>query len=117
MRTPKTRIMYIEDKGENELYGPARIGRVTFTRTGRTLTYAGRSFQRDPSGFKHNYREVGTGRPFWISGPKKRGGDQLYGSGAVEIDADVREEYWTEIRGQPGRKHESCVRGMGKYAH
>lgn len=116
MRTPKTRIMYIEDKGENELSGPARIGRVTFNRTGRTLTYAGRSFQRTSAGFKHNYLEVGTGRPFWISGPKKRGGDQLYGSGAVEIDEDVREEYWTVIRGQPSRKQDGRVRDLSKYA-
>ena len=27
-------------------------------------------------------------------------------SGAYEIDEDVREEYWREIRRQPGRVHE-----------
>ncbi len=115
MRTPKTRIMYIEDKGD-EPTGPARIGRVAFNRTGRTLTYAGRTFRRDPEGYKHNHKQVGTGRLFWISGPKKKGGDRLYGSQPVEIDEDVREEYWTEIRGEPERKHESRVRDMGKYA-
>jgi len=116
MRQPKTRIMYIEDKGESELIGPARIGRVTFNRTGRTLSYGGRSFRRDSAGYKNNYYEVETGTLFWISGPKKRGGDRLYGSQPVEIDADVREEYWTAIRGEPERKHETCVRDMGKYA-
>lgn len=40
----KSRIMYIENKAEG-LTGPARIGRVTFSKTGRTLYYKGRSFQ------------------------------------------------------------------------
>jgi hypothetical protein len=40
----KSRIMYIEDKSGG-LIGPARIGRVTFSKTGRTIYYRGRSFQ------------------------------------------------------------------------
>lgn len=40
----KTRIMYIENKS-NGLSGPARIGRVAFSKTGRTLYYQGRTFQ------------------------------------------------------------------------
>ena len=45
-----------------------------------------------------------TGAEFWISGCKKRGGDRLYG-GVIEIDEDVREEYWVSIRGMPQCKH------------
>ena len=37
--TMKTRIMYIESKGAG-LSGPARIGRVTFSKTGATLSSA-----------------------------------------------------------------------------
>jgi hypothetical protein len=38
----------------------------------------------------------------WISGPHKDGEDRLYVSNIhVEIDDDVREEYWTEIRNKP----------------
>jgi len=97
----KTRIMYIERK-EESLDGPARIGRVVFSKTGRSVTYNGKVFQKTKSGFKHNYFEVETGDAYWISGPKKRGGDRLYGgSSAVEIDEDVREEYWTSIRSRP----------------
>jgi hypothetical protein len=35
--------------------------------------------------------------------------DRLYGKSAlvVEIDADVREEYWTEIRKQPDQKNKT----------
>jgi hypothetical protein len=115
-----TRIMYIENKGggiveqpwgavssgEANLTGPARIGRVTFSKTGRSLTYCGRTFSK-ATGFKANYCAEG-GEWFWISGPKKRGGDSLYATNiATEIDEDVREEYWTEIRKQPERKNES----------
>ncbi len=35
MRTKKTRIMWIENKGDGELAGPARIGRVTFSKSGK----------------------------------------------------------------------------------
>jgi hypothetical protein len=98
----KTRIMYIERKGES-LTGPARIGRVTFSKTGATLRYAGREFQSlKGHGFKANYFDVETGEHYWISGPKKDGTDRLYGERLpIEIDEDVREEYWTTIRGEP----------------
>ena len=96
----KSRIMYIEDKSGG-LMGPARIGRVTFSKTGRTIYYRGRSFQSlKGAGFKSNYYEVGTGAEFWISGPKREGGDGLHGgSTPIEIDDDAREEYWRDIRG------------------
>jgi hypothetical protein len=51
-------------------------------------------------GFKSNYFEAETLAEFWISGPKKRGGDRLYGTGIVEIDGDVRDEH---IRSDPSR--------------
>jgi len=51
----RSRIMYIESKAEG-LSGPARIGRVTFNRTGRTLSYKGQSFQSlKGQGFKANF--------------------------------------------------------------
>jgi hypothetical protein len=99
----RTRIMYIESKAEG-LNGPARIGRVTFNKTGGTLYYKGQSFQSlKGRGFKANYRENGTMNQYWISGPRRDGLDRLYGKSAlvVEIDEDVREEYWTEIRKKP----------------
>jgi hypothetical protein len=101
------RIMYIECKA-GELMGAARIGRVTFSKTGRTLYYQGRKFQSlKGDGFKSNYYDVESGEDYWISGPKKRGGDALYGgTGFAEIDDDVREEYWRDIRRQPSRVNE-----------
>jgi hypothetical protein len=111
------RIMYIEYKGGSfvdrygygpeslggGLHGSARIGRVTFTRTGATLHYRGRNFQSlKGNGFKANYFDVETGEQYWISGPRRDGADRLYKSDwPVEIDEDAREEYWTTIRKKP----------------
>ncbi len=98
------RIMYIECKAGG-LTGEARIGRVTFSQTGRTLYYHGQKFQSlKGAGFKSNYCNVDTGEDYWISGPKRNGGDTLYGGSLpIEIDEDVREEYWRDIRRQPDR--------------
>src|SRR5713226_353229 len=83
------RIMYIERKA-GSLTGPARIGRVTFSQTGRTLYYRGQRFQSlKGAGFKSNYYDVENGEDYWISGPKRDGGDALYGSTPIEIDDDV----------------------------
>ena len=103
----KSRIMYIECKAAG-LSGPARIGRVTFSKTGKTLYYAGRTFQSlKGRGFKSNYYDVATGEEYWISGPRKDGADRLYGGrDAIEIDPDVRLEYWRDIRGLPERRNE-----------
>lgn len=95
----KTRIMYIERKAGN-LTGPARIGRVTYSKTGATIYYGGREFRSlKGAGFKANYYDVETGEEYWISGPRKDGCDALYATNiATEIDEDVRQEYWTQIR-------------------
>src|SRR5688572_14507166 len=95
----------------NGLTGSARIGRVTFSKTGSTLYYRDQTFQSlKGAGFKSNYYCVETGEDYWISGPKRRGGDALYGGSApIEIYEDVREEYWREIRGQPERAQEKVA--------
>ena len=96
--------MYIERKA-GALTGEARIGRVTFNRTGRTIFYRDHIFHRIVGGgFKSNYYDEATGEDYWISGCKRRGGDSLYVSNVpIKIDADVREEYWRDIRGLPER--------------
>lgn len=106
-RGRQSRIMYIERKA-GALNGPARIGRVTFNRTGRTIYYRELVFRRIiGGGFKSNYVEEWSGEDYWISGCKRRGGDRLYVSNVpVEIDEDVRAEYWRDIRGQPERAKE-----------
>jgi len=94
--------MYIECKAGN-LTGPARIGRVTYSKTGATIYYRGKEFRSLKGyGFKANYRDVETGDEYWISGPRKMLRDALYATNvAAEIDADVSDEYWTQIRKRP----------------
>lgn len=106
----KTRIMYIERKAGG-LVGDARIGRARFNKTARTIFYRDHIFRRIVGGgFKSNYYDEATGEDYWISGPKRKGGDRLYGSALpVEIDEDVRREYWRDIRGQPERMGESVT--------
>lgn len=103
----RPRIMYIERKSES-LDGDARIGWVSFSKRGRTLYYDGKTFQKlKGAGFKANYENVATGEHYWITGCKKDGGDRLYGgSKPVDIDEDVRVEYWKQIRGELGRASE-----------
>ena len=110
----KTRIMYIEIKdGENTLIGEARIGRVTFSKTGRSVHYKEKTFQTLAGrGFKANYFDTVTGNRYWISGCKKDGNDRLYGERLpIYIDDDVREEYWIKIRNLPSNKDKKVING------
>ena len=98
----KSRIMYIEFKGE-DLIGEARIGKVTFSKSMKSIHYQGKTFETlKGTGFKANYFEVETGEHYWISGCRKDGKDRLYGERLpIFIDEDIQEEYWTNIRSQP----------------
>lgn len=107
------RIMYVEYKGDG-LTGTAWIGRVTFSQTGRTIYYRGRTLLAVKD-YKANHMDVESGARYWVSGCKKKGDDTLY-PGIVAIDEDVREEYWRNIRSEPDRVHEKSFRSEGKYA-
>ncbi|HET8935211.1 MAG TPA: hypothetical protein VFN67_17305 [Polyangiales bacterium] len=108
----KPRIMYIEDKSSG-LTGHARIGLVSFSKTGRTLYYKGRAFQSlRGRGFKANYIDLETQEKFWFSGPHRDGCDTLY-PGLVEIDDDVREAYWRDIRGKLDALDDTNFRSPG----
>jgi hypothetical protein len=96
--------MYIENKSES-LSGDARIGKITFSKTMRSMFYNGKEFSKIKSGYKHNCIEVESGEEYWISGCKKDGSDRLYGERVpVYIDEDIREEYWITIRNSPELK-------------
>lgn len=112
---PKTRIMYIEYKGDNGIVGAARIGRITIKNRGKSLEYKGLKFNSlNGRGFKSNYFDLETHEYYWISGCHKDGMDALY-STTVEVDEDVREEYWIEIRNKPELRHIRSFRCQSKY--
>ena len=103
--------MYIESK--DGLSGPARIVRVTLSKSRKSLHYGGRLFHRlGGQGFKANFADE-DGREHWISGPRRDGQDRLY-PGIVEIDEDVREEYWTSIRQRPELASNTSYRSEGR---
>ena len=101
----KTRIMYIERKA-GALTGEARIGRVTYSKTGATIYYRGQEFRSlKGAGFKANFYDVATGDEYWISGPRKDRLDALYATNiAPVVDEDCRDEYRSQIRKQPADK-------------
>lgn len=107
--------MYIEEKDTSGVYGKARIGLVTLSKTGKPRQYREHIF-RPINGFKTNYADVQTGAEFWISGCKKDGTDALYNTD-VEIDDDVREEYWTQIRKVSENVKVKSMRVPGKYGN
>jgi hypothetical protein len=68
-----------------ELPGDARIGRVIFSKTGKSIHYGGKTFQTlSGAGFKVNYFDVDTGEYYWISGCKKDGTDHGLSNTACE---------------------------------
>jgi len=89
--------MYVELKSNQNDRGPAWIGRVRTSKTGRRLYYRGRTMQRR-EGVSGNYVDVVTGEEFWISGIRKDGLDRHWaGGGPVDIDPDVFDEYVTMV--------------------
>ena len=94
-RGASTRIMYIELKTGHGGSGPAWIGRVSFSKTGLSVYYRGKTLRSlKGRAFSANYYDVKTGEEYWVSGVKRDGSDRHWaGSGPVHIDDDVRAEY------------------------
>ena len=89
----KRRVMYVENKNSDIDGVAARIGWVTFSKTGQSVYYRGRTLQK-ANGIAGNFRDMKSSDEYWISGVKKRGSnvhwtDRL----SVLIDDDAREEY------------------------
>lgn len=104
-------IMYIAQVAPGGETTWARIGRVRLSKTARTLYYAGRELRGEGQPW---YRDTETGEVFHLQRARKDGLDRSEGrkrgSFPVEIDHDVREEYWTRVRDQPNRAHERVIR-------
>ncbi len=62
-----------------------------------------------------NFAEAETGDQYWISGCKKDERDSLYPN-MVEIDEDVREDYWVKIRNRPDLTQTASFKCAGKYS-
>ena len=86
-------IKYIELKTGYNDDGPAWIGNVKESRSGRTLYFNNHAFQRY-NGVSGNYCDIESGDEYWISGVKKDGSDRHWaGKGQIIIDRKVVDEY------------------------
>lgn len=107
--------MYVERGGGLASRG-GMIALVRFSQTGRTIYYGDVVLQSlNGSGYKSNHFDVTTGEHYWVSAPRRDGNDTLY-PGIVEIDDEVREQYWLEIRCDPSMSHVAQFRAPGKYS-
>jgi hypothetical protein len=89
----KRRLMYVENKDGDIDGADARVGWVTFSKSGKSVFYRGRELVR-ANGVRGNFLDVKTREEFWVSGVKKRGSNVHWAEPAsVEIDDDARQSY------------------------
>ena len=89
------RVMYVENK-DGEIDGvSARIGWVTFSKSGRTVYYRGRELIRAKGGgIRGNFIDCANRDEYWISGIKQEGSNTHWAERTqVQIDEDALEEY------------------------
>lgn len=89
------RVMYVENK-DGDIDGVrGRIGWVTFSKTGLSVYYRGRTLKRAKGGgVRGNYYDESTREEYWISGVKKDGSNTHRAeSTKMEVDADAQDEY------------------------
>lgn len=94
-RGQKRRVMYIENK-DGDIDGvAARIGWVSFSKSGKSVFYRGRELHKcSRGGIRGNFIDANTREEFWVSGIKKRGSNvHPAESVSFEIDADALDEY------------------------
>jgi hypothetical protein len=100
-RGEKRRVMYVENKDGDIAGVTARIGWVTFSQTGLSVYYRGRTLKRTKGrGTRGNYFDEETGEEFWVSGLKVKGSNAHRAEPTkVVIDDDAREQY-RRLRGE-----------------
>lgn len=88
-------IKYIELKSGFSDDGPAWIGLVEFSKSGRTLYFDDKAFQSlKGTGIGANYYDIETGDEYWISGIKKNKQDRHWaGNGKVFIENRIADDY------------------------
>ncbi len=90
----KRRVMYVENKDGMIDGATGRIGWVSFSKTGQTIYYRGRTLQKG-SGIKGNFFDVSSGEEYWVSGVKTRGSNAhpAEPGTTIEIDQDALDAY------------------------
>jgi hypothetical protein len=91
----KTEIKYVELITNYNHNGPAWIGLITFSKSGKTLYFNGKAFQRiGASRTMGNFYDIETMEEYWISGVKNDMTDRhKFGSGEVLVEERILSEY------------------------
>jgi len=108
----KPQIMYIENKSDLNDRGEAWIGKVEFSKTGKTVYFNNQAFKKLKSGgISGNHYDIESGDEYWISGVKKNGQDRHWaGGGKVKIDENIIAEYLSIVDfGRLSEKHFDIV--------
>lgn len=92
----KTELKYIELKSGFGDSGPAWIGIVEFSKSGRTVYFNGKALKNtNAMGIEGgNHYDIETREEYWVSGIKKNGTDRHWaGGGKIMIDRNVVDQY------------------------
>ncbi len=91
----KSEIKYIELKTDYNHDGPAWIGLVSFSKSGRTIYFNGKAFQRIGSDrMRGNFFDIESGEEYWISGVKKDQTDRhQFGNGKIHVEERIVDDY------------------------
>ena len=86
-------LKYIELKTGYTDNGPAWIGTVKQSKSGKTIYFNGKALGRG-NGASGNHYDIETGEQYWISNVKGNGEDRhRAGNGKVEIESTAVSEY------------------------
>ena len=91
----RTEIKYLELKSGFSHNGPAWIGLVSFSKSGKTIYFNGKAFQSlNGTGIYANYFDLESGEEYWISGVKKDMSDRhKFGSGKIFVEKRILNDY------------------------
>lgn len=95
----KAELKYIELKRGFGDTGPAWIGMVEFSKSGRTVYFNGKALKNSKAhGIAGNYYDIENRDEYWISGIKKNGTDRHWaGGGKIMIDRKVVDLYLSQV--------------------
>lgn len=87
----KTELKYIELKTGYADNGPAWIGYVEYSKSGKTIYFNDKAFGGNGHG---GCSDIETGEIYWITGIKKDGNNRhQFGNGIIQIEESAIEEY------------------------
>lgn len=91
----RTEIKYLELKSGFSDNGPAWIGLVSFSKSGKTIYFNGKAFQSlDGVGINGNYYDIESDDEYWISGVKKDMTDRhKFGGGKIFVENRILSDY------------------------